>query len=75
MSAYEEFAAERAILDDLLNRGYVVRSVQEGLDGADVVLIQPAHPDQHEQVHLGTADARKYLGTLLVSGAACVPIV
>lgn len=75
MSAYEEFAAERAMLDDLLNKGYVIRSVQESLDGADVVLIQPVHPDQHERVHLGTADARKYLGTLLMRGAACMPIV
>ncbi|MDP4099286.1 hypothetical protein OIN60_21455 [Paenibacillus sp. P96] len=66
MSAYELYAAEKLELDGLVESGYQIRSVQEGLDGADVRLVHPGLPEGEASLRLLTADARKYLTVLLL---------
>jgi len=67
MAAFEEFVKEQQAIDELLFKGYTIAGIQEDLDGANVkfVLEEPAKGVLNLQ--LLTADARKYVTTLLFS--------
>ena len=67
MAAYEEFVREQQAIDELLFKGYTIVGIQEDLDGANVkfVMAEPAKGTVNMQ--LLTADARKYVTTLLFS--------
>ena len=62
MSEYVQVAAEIAQLDALLNQQYLIESVTENLDGAQVVLEFENHLTE---LSITTAEARKYLSVKL----------
>lgn len=69
MSAYQEFAEEKEKIDDLVALGYKIGKVMENLSGAYVEFEHPnppSHLAKTKQLHILTADARKYFGTVLV---------
>lgn len=63
MSDYRGFLREKEKIDALLQDGYRVIAVKETLEG-DVVEFE-RHIERKE-LHLLTAEARKYLGTIIV---------
>lgn len=58
MSEYVQVASEIAQLDKLLNSQYMIDSITENLDGAQVVLEFENH---QTELNITTAEARKYL--------------
>ncbi|NGM82171.1 hypothetical protein G5B47_07070 [Paenibacillus sp. 7124] len=66
MSAYDEFAKEKQEIDALLDQGYTVTGMLETLDGAKVKF-DGGEPGSVELLLL-TADARKYVTTLVFAG-------
>ncbi|WP_199615922.1 hypothetical protein [Paenibacillus alkalitolerans] len=68
MSAWNEYMEEKAKIDELIGEGYVIADVAEGLDG-DAVKFARVSGDQEtetKELLLSTADARKYLGAVLI---------
>lgn len=64
MPAYEQFAEEKNKIDDFLNQQYSITGVREDLSGTWLEL---QHPGGDQAVLLVlTADARKYLGNVLI---------
>lgn len=63
MSDHQGFLKEKKQIDELLQSGYRIRAVKETLEGDFVELER--HLEKKE-LHLLTADARKYLGTIIV---------
>lgn len=67
MSAYDEYAEEKRTLDELLAKGYAIAGVREGLEGAEVLFVKRGAADTAKlQVHLLTAEARKYVSYLVL---------
>ena len=62
MSSYEEAALEMRNIDSLLDQGYDIVCVHENLSG---MFIEFKKEKKEENVHLLTADARKYLSVKL----------
>lgn len=67
MSAYDDFAKEKLEIDGLLSQGYAVAGMLETLDGAKVRFRQGTAGGAAE-LFLQTADARKYITTLVFAG-------
>ncbi|KGE20283.1 hypothetical protein [Paenibacillus wynnii] len=67
MAAYEEFAKEQQAIDQLLFKGYTIAGIQEDLDGATVKFVMGEPTKGVVYLQLLTADARKYVTTLLFS--------
>lgn len=67
MSAFVEFAREQQQIDDLLFKGYMITSIHEDLDGAHVKFIRAEPAKSAVELLLLTADARKYVTTLIVA--------
>lgn len=69
MAAYQEFLGEKNKIDKLIAEGFVVEHILENLDGALVRFkcLDSTENDEEKvtTLHLSTADARKYLSTLL----------
>ncbi|ASA24625.1 hypothetical protein [Paenibacillus donghaensis] len=70
MSAYEEFAKERQEVDELLFKGYRVAGILEDLDGAHITFARSEPAPAAVELLLLTADGRKYVTTVLLSGRA-----
>jgi hypothetical protein len=68
MSAYAEYAKEQQEIDGLLFKGYTVASIQEDLDGARIKFVRGEPARSSIEILLLTADARKYVTTLMVVG-------
>lgn len=69
MSAFADFEKEKLAIDQFLDSGYVVVAIQENLEGALVKFSKDRSSPNHDDLHLITADARKYLTTrLLMNG-------
>lgn len=67
MSAYDEYAEEKRMIDELLAKGYAIAGVREGLDGAEVLFVKRGSAEAaRAQVHLLTAEARKYMSYLVL---------
>lgn len=65
MSDYNTFLAERDKIDFYIQKGYVIREVEENLSGAFVTFECQSSGDK-EVLHVLTADARKYFSILLL---------
>jgi hypothetical protein len=65
MSAYAEFAKEQQEVDELLFKGYSVVGISENLDGATVKFVRGEPAPGTVELNLLTADARKYVTTLV----------
>lgn len=63
MSDYKRFIKEKEKIEALIQDGYRIMAVKETLEG-DVVEFK-RHLEEKE-LHLSTAEARKYIGTILV---------
>lgn len=68
MSAYAEYAKEQQEIDGLLFKGYTIASIQEDLDGARIKFVRGEPAKSAIELLLLTADARKYVTTLVVAG-------
>jgi len=69
MSAFADFEKEKLAIDQWLDNGYKVIAIQESLEGACVKFSKDSSRAKHDDLHLITADARKYLTTrLLMNG-------
>ncbi|BCG61486.1 hypothetical protein [Paenibacillus sp. URB8-2] len=68
MSAYDEFAKEKQEIDALLDQGYTVTGMLETLDGAKVKFGSGEPAKGSVELLLLTADARKYVTTLVFAG-------
>lgn len=75
MSAYDDYAEEKRVIDELLGKGYAIIHVQEGLEGAEALFEKRSDgKDKGEsesqasrvKVWLLTAEARKYLSYLVL---------
>lgn len=68
MSAYMEYIEEKRAIDELLAEGYRIVSITEDLDGSAVIFTRgnAAYAVEQAQLQLLTADARKYVVTLLI---------
>ncbi|WP_339267711.1 hypothetical protein [Paenibacillus sp. FSL R5-0470] len=67
MSAFAEYAKEQQEIDGLLFKGYTIASIQEGLDGARIKFVRGEPAKSSVELLLLTADARKYVTTLVVA--------
>jgi len=67
MSASMEYMQEKEALDRYLRDGYEIVRIREDLDGAEVTFRSKA-TGEVEAVQLLTADARKYITTVLFAG-------
>ncbi|MEK3772446.1 hypothetical protein MKY14_28410 [Paenibacillus sp. FSL R5-0887] len=68
MSAFAEYAKEQQEIDGLLFKGYMIASIQEDLDGARIKFVRGEPAKSSVELLLLTADARKYVTTLVVAG-------
>jgi hypothetical protein len=68
MSAFDDFAKERQEVDGLLFKGYTIAGIQEDLDGARVKFVRSEPAKSTVELLLLTADARKYVTTLIFAG-------
>lgn len=66
MSASLEYRQEKEAIDGRIARGFAVTGVHESLDGALVTF--RSGEGAIESLQLLTADARKYVSTLIFSG-------
>lgn len=62
MSEYVQVTSEIAQLDKLINNQYLIESIKENLDGAQVVL---GFENHLIELSITTAEARKYLSAKL----------
>lgn len=67
MSAFAEYAKEQEEIDGLLFKGYTIASIQEDLDGARIKFVRGEPAKSSVELLLLTADARKYVTTLVVA--------
>ncbi|WP_127529333.1 hypothetical protein [Paenibacillus kobensis] len=69
MSAYAAFLEEKRAIDQTLIDGYRIVGISEDLDGSAVTFTRGDTADTVEQARLQllTADARKYVVTLLIT--------
>ncbi|AHV99492.1 hypothetical protein [Paenibacillus sabinae] len=68
MSAYDDYAKEKQDIDALLDQGYTVTGMLETLDGAKVKFDGGEPGSGSVELMLLTADARKYVTTLVFAG-------
>ncbi|SEU12212.1 hypothetical protein [Paenibacillus sp. NFR01] len=65
MTAFDDFAKERAGIDALLDQGFTVAGMAEDLDGAAVTFT--GGTGVTVELRLLTADARKYVTTRILA--------
>ncbi|WP_145044377.1 hypothetical protein [Paenibacillus xylanexedens] len=66
MSETAAFEAEKIAIERMVALGYRIYTVQEHLEGADVVWEHPDQPGEWKQQHVGTASGRKWFAHFLV---------
>ncbi|MDT8860909.1 hypothetical protein N0O92_11770 [Alkalihalobacillus sp. MEB130] len=68
MSDYQQFLTERENIDLLLEKGYEITNVTENLSGAFVDFSKGKKQEEVDfiQLHIKTADARKYFATKMM---------
>ncbi|RFU64936.1 hypothetical protein [Peribacillus glennii] len=66
MSDYQEYLAEREQIDLLIGEGYQIEHVTENLSGAFVDFKSKKAGDM-KQLHIKTADGRKYFSVILIN--------
>ncbi|KAA9008389.1 hypothetical protein F4V43_01160 [Paenibacillus spiritus] len=67
MSAYDDYAREKEAVDEQVSTGYAIAGIAEDLDGAVVRFVRGEPAPAAAELRLLTADARKYVTTLLVA--------
>ncbi|WP_282033433.1 hypothetical protein [Metabacillus indicus] len=67
MSDYQEYLAERDKIDYYLGKGWKISSVTENLSGA--FLVFKDQDDTEAEMHVKTADGRKYFSAMLIAQA------
>lgn len=71
MSSSNDFLKEKKKIDELCDNGYKITSVRENVSGAFVTFERSTNDlnakEQKIELHILTADARKYFSTLLVA--------
>jgi len=67
MSSYKEFLGEKEKIDRLLQKSYKITSVRENLSGAFIEFTNPKNPEDKVELHILTADARKYFSTIIIA--------
>ncbi|MFB9326758.1 hypothetical protein ACFFSY_12605 [Paenibacillus aurantiacus] len=65
MSHYAEVLKEQRAIDALLADGFRITRISEDMDGSAVVFAKTAPSAERAELQLLTADARKYVVTLL----------
>lgn len=65
MSHYAEVLKEQRAIDALLADGFRITRISEDMDGSAVVFAKTAPSTERAKLQLLTADARKYVVTLL----------
>jgi hypothetical protein len=65
MSPYSDFLRERQAIDALLQKGFTFAAACEDLDGMSVRFLKKGPEPERAELRLLTADARKYLVSLL----------
>lgn len=68
MSSWHEYEEEKAKIDGMIGEGYLITGVLESLEGDTVrfTRISTECVTETEELLLLTADARKYLGSVLI---------
>ncbi|KHF41365.1 hypothetical protein [Halalkalibacter okhensis] len=68
MSDYQQYVTEREKVDMLLEKGYEITKVIENLSGAfvDFLRLGGKEDEDYVQLHIQTADARKYFATKML---------
>lgn len=65
MSDYQEYLSERDKIDYYFDQGYKIASVDENLSGAFLIFNRQTDQDDMIEMHVKTADARKYFSAKL----------
>lgn len=66
MSDYQYFLSEKTQIDELIGKGFVITHVTENISGAIVDFVLPDKAEK-QQLHITTADARKYFSRYLLA--------
>ncbi|MNP71742.1 hypothetical protein D3C76_1681720 [compost metagenome] len=67
MSVWQEMMQEKEMIAELVASGYTIEHIIEDLDGDIVKFSRDAgEKESIQEVRLSTADARKYLGVVLI---------
>ncbi|EXX85008.1 hypothetical protein BG53_09710 [Paenibacillus darwinianus] len=76
MSAWQAYVEEKTKIDGLIAEGYFILGVTEGLDGDAVrfVRISGDYVGEMAELLLLTADARKYMGAVLIGQLRNAPV-
>ncbi len=72
MSAFAQYEQEKQRIDAILIQGYQIAAIQENLDGALLHFTKPSPMKDRTELQILTADARKYVTTLLFARKAQV---
>ncbi|MGM0919967.1 MAG: hypothetical protein ACQEWW_01890 [Bacillota bacterium] len=67
MSDYQEYLSERDKIDFYLGQGYKITRVTENLSGAYLTFKNKKDQNDSAEMHVKTADARKYFSAKLLS--------
>ncbi|MCM3594559.1 hypothetical protein M4D55_01990 [Metabacillus idriensis] len=67
MSDYQEYLSERDKIDYYLSQGYKITSVTENLSGAFLTFRNHKNQNDSAEMHVKTADARKYFSAMLLA--------
>lgn len=67
MSDHEDYQSEKEQIDILISAGYTITNILEDLDGARVKFTGP-DKESHKDIHVLTAEGRKYAGTIVARG-------
>lgn len=67
MSDHEDYQRERKQIDALISEGYTITNILEDLDGAQVKFTG-ADKGSHKDIHVLTAEGRKYVGIRVCIG-------
>lgn len=67
MSDFKQYCDEKGKIDELVEKGYVISKVEETLSGAFVQFSRGENAAEIEELHILTADARKYFSNLLIA--------
>lgn len=70
MSTFIEYMEEIELIDHYIEQGYKITFIDEHMDGATVTWIKSDAQEGDRTMLLKTADARKYLGEVLIKQLA-----
>lgn len=64
MAEYMNYQSEKQMVDQLIEGGYDILEVKDDLNGSGVHFFH-AEKNERTSLHLGNANARKYVATIL----------